>query len=89
MIEIRYCPLHHNAADGQFQTRWPISVKPTEAGIRVLTLDGGGIRGIVELTILQQIERALGVGLPIQAFFDIIVGTSTVVFVYFRLRLKR
>lgn len=42
-----------------------------------MSLDGGGIRGIVELSILQQIEMALGTGLPIQAFFDLIIGTST------------
>jgi patatin-like phospholipase/acyl hydrolase len=35
----------------------------------------GGIRGIVELEILQHIQRELGGKLPIQAFFDLIVGT--------------
>lgn len=35
----------------------------------------GGMRGIVELECLQAIERVLGKGLPIQAFFDLIVGT--------------
>lgn len=34
----------------------------------------GGIRGIVELEALKQIEDALG-GLPIRCFFDLIVGT--------------
>lgn len=34
----------------------------------------GGIRGIVELEVLKHIEMALG-GLPIQCFFDLIVGT--------------
>jgi len=78
IIDMKSCPLHHGLEDGQFDARWPISVKPKEAGIRVLSLDGGGMRGIVELTILQQIERALGPRLPIQSFFDLIVGTSTV-----------
>ncbi len=45
--------------------------------MRVLCLDGGGIRGIVELTVLEQIEQALGIGLSIQSFFDLIVGTSS------------
>ena len=75
---MKSCPLHHIQEDADFEGRWPVYVKPQEAGIRILSLDGGGIRGIVELAILQQIERALGVGLPIQAFFDLIVGTSTV-----------
>ena len=33
------------------------------------------MRGIVELEILRQIEQALGGRLPIQSFFDLIVGT--------------
>ena len=33
------------------------------------------MRGIVELEALRQIERALGGQLPIQCFFDLIVGT--------------
>ena len=37
----------------------------------------GGIRGIVELEILRQIEKALG-GVPIQCFIDLIVGTRLV-----------
>jgi len=35
----------------------------------------GGIRGIIELEILRAIERELGDKVPIQAFFDLIVGT--------------
>ncbi|TKA79397.1 hypothetical protein B0A49_02614 [Cryomyces minteri] len=37
----------------------------------------GGIRGIVELAVLQQIERAMGGKLAVQYFFDLVVGTST------------
>lgn len=35
----------------------------------------GGIRGIVELKILRAIESELDDKIPIQAFFDLIVGT--------------
>ena len=35
------------------------------------------MRGIVELEILRQLEKALG-GLSIQNFFDLIVGTRCV-----------
>lgn len=37
----------------------------------------GGIRGIVELEVLEAIERKFSrsQSLPIQAFFDLIVGT--------------
>ncbi|PPJ52524.1 hypothetical protein CBER1_10253 [Cercospora berteroae] len=52
-------------------------MKPLYAGVRVLSLDGGGIRGIVELEVLHAIERELDDSLPVQAFFDLIVGTST------------
>lgn len=38
-------------------------------------LHRGGIRGIVELEILRLIQKALGANLPIQDFFDLIVGT--------------
>jgi patatin-like phospholipase/acyl hydrolase len=37
----------------------------------------GGVRGIVELEILRQLEIELGDLINIQSFFDLIVGTST------------
>ena len=37
----------------------------------------GGIRGIVELAILTEIEKAIGLGIRIQDLFDLVVGTST------------
>ena len=77
IIEMKWCPLHYNEIEGPFEHRWPISIKPPSLGVRVLCLDGGGIRGIVQLTILEHIEQALGLGLPIQSFFDLIVGTGT------------
>jgi predicted acylesterase/phospholipase RssA len=71
-IEITSCPLHSGRT-----FRWMVFLKPEAAGVRVLTLDGGGIRGIVELEILRLIENVWGGGLRIQDFFDLIVGTST------------
>jgi len=47
------------------------------AGVRVLTLDGGGIRGIVELALLWSIHDAIGLEIPIRDMVDLIVGTST------------
>ena len=35
----------------------------------------GGIRGIVELEVLRELERILGDSIAIQNFFDLIVGT--------------
>ncbi|KAK6511351.1 hypothetical protein TWF481_000271 [Arthrobotrys musiformis] len=58
---------------------WPFEVRlrPQLSGIRILSLDGGGVRGIVQLTVLQRLESVIGLGLPIGRFFDLIVGTST------------
>lgn len=50
--------------------------------IRVLSLDGGGIRGIIPATILEYVENKLiqitnNPNTRIADYFDIIVGTST------------
>ena len=45
-------------------------------GVRVLCLDGGGVRGLVQLEILRQIEERVP-GKSICDMFDYIVGTST------------
>lgn len=41
----------------------------------ILSIDGGGIRGIIPARILQEIE--IRTGKPIYQLFDLIVGTST------------
>jgi predicted acylesterase/phospholipase RssA/energy-coupling factor transporter ATP-binding protein EcfA2 len=76
-VEMDYCPLHENDKAARFDFKWPIILKPPGASVRILSLDNGGVRSIIELTFLQEIERALGCELPIQAFFDLIVGTGT------------
>jgi patatin-like phospholipase/acyl hydrolase len=43
--------------------------------INVLSIDGGGIRGIIPARILQQIEQQMG--RPLHELFDLIGGTST------------
>lgn len=75
VIELRTCPLWHEQPR-IWNKPWQIVSKPPSAGIRILTLDGGGIRGIVELEILRLIQMHLG-QTPLQEFFDLIVGTST------------
>lgn len=37
----------------------------------------GGIRGILELVILQKLLDEVGFDLPIQELFDLAIGTST------------
>jgi len=43
--------------------------------LRVLSIDGGGMRGIIPLLILAELEKLLGK--PIGDVFDLIAGTST------------
>ncbi|KAK5014624.1 hypothetical protein LTR16_003766 [Cryomyces antarcticus] len=51
--------------------------KPLCAGLRILTLDGGGIRGIIELALPDKLEDRIGLDLPLHDLFDLIVGIST------------
>ena len=43
--------------------------------LRVLSLDGGGIRGVFSAAVLAAIEEQLG--LSVANYFDLIIGTST------------
>lgn len=44
---------------------------------KILSLDGGGIRGVLAAGILQEMERQLGPERPLHQYFDMIAGTST------------
>jgi predicted acylesterase/phospholipase RssA len=76
-------PLVINPIEGDIAAVGPSSVTyvpgigPRTYGdcTRVLSLDGGGVRGLVPALILAEIERRTGQ--PISASFDLIVGTST------------
>ncbi len=43
--------------------------------IKILSIDGGGIRGIIPAVLLDQLEKRMGK--PIAQLFDLIAGTST------------
>ena len=43
---------------------------------RILALDGGGVRGLIQLEVLAMLEEEIGLDLPLRRFFDLIVGTS-------------
>jgi hypothetical protein len=50
---------------------------PPTAGIRVLSVDGGGIRGVIPLVFLQHLERSMPfLGCTIKDHFDYACGTS-------------
>jgi len=42
---------------------------------KVLSIDGGGIRGIIPAMVVAHIERQMGQ--PAHELFDLMVGTST------------
>ena len=43
---------------------------------RILTLDGGGVKGLISATILKKMQEAMG-GVPLTKMFDFVIGTST------------
>jgi predicted acylesterase/phospholipase RssA len=50
---------------------------PTERKtIRILSIDGGGIRGLIPATILAGMQKMLG-STPLVDLFDVVAGTST------------
>ncbi|VTT57981.1 unnamed protein product [Fusarium fujikuroi] len=54
--------------------------RPKTKGIRVLALDGGGVRGIIMLQCLHMLQSMLWVflpGMPIIDLFDLCAGTSS------------
>jgi hypothetical protein len=71
--------VHHSCIICQATNdKWPYKaqIKPDLAGVRVLSLDGGGVRGIVEITTLLRLESQVGLGIPLSQLFDFIIGTS-------------
>ena len=51
---------------------------PADRDFRILSIDGGGIRGILPLAVMAQLEREHLGGASIASCFDLIAGTSTV-----------
>ena len=54
-----------------------VKLKPDTAGVNVLTIDGGGIKGVVPLLFLQTLQDRLGLPIPVQDHFEIAFGTSS------------
>jgi hypothetical protein len=65
------CPLCGEPNESKFEH------KPPTAGVRALILEGGGIRGIIPLSYLQELETAIDLPMGIQEHFDIIVANSS------------
>lgn len=69
-FDIMKCPLCHKTS--QLTIR---QLPPTKRPL-VLSLDGGGIRGIIQLGLLRALEKRLGHGMRIPDIFDLSGGTS-------------
>jgi patatin-like phospholipase/acyl hydrolase len=50
---------------------------PPDRDFRILSIDGGGIRGIFPAAVLADLEACLGTGNSIVGHFDLVAGTST------------
>jgi uncharacterized protein len=62
---------------GSLQTRRRRQPWPKDRTFKILSLDGGGIRGIYTAELLRLCEETLGGGQPVARCFDMIAGTST------------
>jgi hypothetical protein len=71
-LEMSSCP----ACLRQFSRPFQIRVQPPTARGRVLSLDGGGAKGAIELEILHELISCVGGGLTVDSLFDMVVGTS-------------
>ena len=61
---------------------------PGQKGLRILCLDGGGTRGVVAISVLHELVKAMG-GREVCDTFDIICGTSTGAILAFIVGLRR
>ena len=63
------CPIHK-----QLQSFSP-RLLPRQSGCRILSLDGGGVKGLAQLIMLKHIEQRC-FKIPLIHLFDLVVGTS-------------
>ena len=64
-------------SDGTRQTLRPRKPWPDNKPFRLLSIDGGGVRGLLPALVLTELETRFLDGAPIGSHFDMIVGTST------------
>jgi hypothetical protein len=69
--KIETCPLCNTKVNDIFKT------KPPTAGVRVLSIDGGGVRGLASIAWLRELQSVLGLSIPIPDQFDFAIGTSS------------
>jgi len=64
-------------SDGTIQHRRVLQPWPKGKPFKILSIDGGGIRGVFPAAYLAELERRFLGGAPIGDHFDMIAGTST------------
>lgn len=72
-FEFSDCPLCFQ----KFEHSTLLSLKPPTAGVRILSIDGGGCRAVIPLQFLKQLSNYAGLECPIQDYFDLAFGTSS------------
>jgi hypothetical protein len=70
------------------RNKW-IPKSPGQKGLRILSLDGGGSRGMAAITAVNYLMESIGHDADVADSFDMIVGTSTGGIISFLLGLKR
>ena len=82
---VRNFGAEYKTFDGQYcipacpfcqQGELTVGLKPFTAGLRLLSLDGGGVRGKITVLILKMLQATLGDELMLQDLFDVVYGTS-------------
>ena len=64
-------------SDGTIETRRERQPWPDKRPFRILSIDGGGICGILPAAALAELERRFLSGVSAAKYFDLIAGTST------------
>ncbi|WP_319801404.1 CBASS cGAMP-activated phospholipase [Rhodoblastus acidophilus] len=64
-------------SDGTIQHRRKMQPWPKDRPFRILSIDGGGICGLLPASILAELERRFLGGESISHHFDLVAGTST------------
>ncbi|PWI65014.1 hypothetical protein PCL_08373 [Purpureocillium lilacinum] len=80
LVHIERCVLCSEVMEGL-----PIREHPQTATVRVLSLDGGGARGIAEIESLMELQRRINLPYPVIKNFDVCFATSCGVGILLRL----
>jgi hypothetical protein len=54
-----------------------IKMNPPTAGVGVLCIDGGGVKGTIPLAIMRRIQDRIGLPIQFQRFFKVAFGVSS------------